>query len=86
MEVMALTVMTKPALTEAKSWVVFATHEWFGIEARPKMARIESRPELTNSALRSKMLTSKSLTRKMPDKISTVLRSSSERLGFKSSR
>ena len=38
-----------------------------------------------SGALRSKMFTSKSLTRKMPDRISTVLRSSSERLGFKSS-
>ena len=49
----ALTVMTKPFATDEKSWVVFATHEWFGIDARPKMARIEFGPELMNSEARS---------------------------------
>jgi hypothetical protein len=49
MATVALTVMAKPALQSAKLCVVLDTHEWFGIDARPKMARIEIGPELTNS-------------------------------------
>jgi len=37
----ALTVILNPSINDEKSCVVLETQEWFGIEANPKIARID---------------------------------------------